>query len=90
MTSLCRPFHFRLNGILALTLTALVLSCQDGSRAQDLISPRELKKVVDTPKPDQIILDIRTMDEVKEGIIPGAVHLDYYDKSFQKNLMQLE
>lgn len=89
MTSFGKPFHLKLNGILVLSLIALVLSCQNGTRAQNLISPKEFKKVVDAPKPDQVILDIRTMDEVNKGIIPGAVHLDYYDKSFQKKLGQL-
>lgn len=46
--------------------------------------------MIDDPKPDQVLLDVRTMKEVKNGVIPGAIHLDYNDKSFEKNLGLLD
>ncbi len=29
--------------------------------------------------PDAVILDVRTLEEVEEGIIPGALHHDIHD-----------
>ena len=74
----------RCNGIVPLLLIAFLLSCQQSARAQKLISPEELKKVVDDPGPNQVLLDVRTPDEVSRGIIPGALHMDFHNESFQK------
>jgi phage shock protein E len=40
--------------------------------------------------PDAVVLDVRTEDEVNQGIIPHAVHLDFFGKAFEKKLNALD
>ncbi len=37
-----------------------------------------------------IVLDVRTDKEVKEGIIEGAVHIDFYDEQFKEKAAKLD
>ena len=39
----------------------------------------EVLAEVNEPSEDTVILDVRTTEEVNEGIIPGAVHINYID-----------
>ncbi len=39
----------------------------------------EVLAEVNEPSEDTVILDVRTTEEVNEGIIPGAIHIDYID-----------
>jgi len=39
----------------------------------------EVLAEVNEPSEDTVILDVRTKEEVNEGIIPGAVHINYID-----------
>jgi len=46
------------------------------------------KKLIET-KPGQV-LDVRTPEEWAEGIINGAIKMNYYDKDFSKQLDKLD
>ena len=39
---------------------------------------------------DEVVIDLRTPDEVKTGIIPGAIIIDYFGKSFEKQIASLD
>ena len=39
---------------------------------------------------NSIFLDVRTPEEFKNGSIPNAIHLDYYDSNFKSNLEKLD
>ncbi len=39
------------------------------------ISTADFQKVIDNQPADKLILDVRTNDEVKDGMFPGAVHI---------------
>jgi rhodanese-related sulfurtransferase len=45
----------------------------------------EFKAMIDSLS-DEVILDLRTPDELKAGIIPNANHLDYFAKDFEKRI----
>ncbi len=74
----------------AFNLLLLALSCQNNTQAQKLISPENLQKVVDNLTHNQVILDVRTAEEVNQGFIPGSIHLDYYSDSFDLELAKLD
>lgn len=46
------------------------------------------KKLIET-KPGQV-LDVRTPEEWAEGVIEGAIKMNYYDKDFAKQLDKLD
>lgn len=37
-----------------------------------------------------VILDVRTVEEVKEGVIPGAVNIDFKRDDFEQNVAGLD
>jgi phage shock protein E len=54
---------------------------------EDLSPKAFAEKLADTP--DKIILDVRTQQEVDQGIIEGAVHIDFYSNDFREQLKKL-
>jgi rhodanese-related sulfurtransferase len=52
------------------------------------ISLAEFKERISTEKA-AVILDVRTADEVKDGIIPNALVLDFLSKKFENEVLKL-
>ncbi|MFP4020449.1 MAG: sulfurtransferase [Halanaerobium sp.] len=49
---------------------------------EDLIATKDdLLDQANEPSEDVVILDVRTDDEVSEGIIPGAIHINYVENN---------
>ena len=49
---------------------------------EELIATKdEVLAQANEPADDTVILDVRTVDEVSEGIIPGAIHVNYVDNN---------
>ena len=53
------------------------------------IDSKELIALV-AAKPEAVIIDVRTMAEVDEGMIPGALHLDLFEPEFVDRIKALE
>ena len=53
------------------------------------VSAEEFQKLI-TNRTNAIILDVRTPNEVAQGIIKNAVKIDFYDKNFQAELDKLD
>ena len=53
------------------------------------VSAEEFQKLI-TNRTNAIILDVRTPNEVAQGIIKNAVKIDFYDKNFQTELDKLD
>ena len=53
------------------------------------ISAQELVEI-QKAKPDLLILDVRTSDEISSGKIPSAITEDFYNSSFETNLQKLD
>ena len=50
------------------------------------ISPVEAKRMIDANHLRFHILDVRTIEEFREGHLQGSIHLDFYKDSFRKQL----
>ena len=53
------------------------------------ISVEEFKKEI-IEFPNAVILDVRTPEETKEGMVPGAIEIDYNSDSFETKINELE
>lgn len=51
-------------------------------REEMLAVKRELLDQVNTPDPNVVIVDTRTVEEYREGTVPGSVHLNYAGNNF--------
>lgn len=65
-------------------------SCNAQTSAQvNTIDVAAFSKVLDSLD-NEILLDVRTPEETKEGIIPGALTIDFHSPDFQKQLEGLD
>jgi rhodanese-related sulfurtransferase len=64
-------------------------SFAQGRNFKDL-NAQEFKAKVDAKDANGVILDVRTPDEIKSGVIPNAVFLDYFQKDFEKQVEKLD
>jgi phage shock protein E len=53
------------------------------------LTPQEFKAKLEL-HPDAVVLDLRTADELKHGMIPKAQHLDFFGKEFEKKINALD
>jgi rhodanese-related sulfurtransferase len=53
------------------------------------LSVQEFKLKLDSI-PDKVLLDLRTPDEIRKGVIPGAVNMDYFYLDFEKQIAGLD
>jgi len=80
------------------TLIALViLGCSPADKKQSTTETSEtvsldakgFKESLET-SPDAVILDVRTPPEVEEGVIPGAINIDYNAPDFGEKISALD
>jgi rhodanese-related sulfurtransferase len=64
------------------------VALQEGIIAKN-VSAAEFKGLIDD-RADAVLLDVRTSNEVAQGVIKNAVHIDFYDGSFMKELDKLD
>ena len=77
--------------LLLLTLGALLgaaCSSTDGATIET-VDPETAAEVIQT-EPDAVVLDIRTAEEYNDGIIEGAINIDFYATDFAEQLDTLD
>lgn len=82
----------RLHLILAvLAASAITIAgCSSSTAATiETVSPSSAAEAIDS-NADAIVLDIRTPEEFEEGIIEGAVNIDFYEADFAEQLDGLD
>ena len=77
------------NIILASGLVALSFALCAQSKVYRDVSASGFKAAMDS-LPNAIILDLRTADELKAGIIPDAKQIDYFSKQFEEQIDKLD
>lgn len=80
----------RLLGMVSLLLIALaVTGCTSSTSAVTLVDAGRAETLMETQS-DLVVLDIRTPEEVAEGVLPGAMAIDFYSASFRDRLEELD
>jgi phage shock protein E len=54
------------------------------------VSSEKFKVQMDLAAADGVLVDLRTPDELKKGIIPNSVNIDYFRKDFEKQIAALD
>lgn len=57
--------------------------------AVDTVAPATAAEII-TTESDEVVLDIRTPEEYDQGIIEGAINIDFYDNDFAVQLDALD
>jgi phage shock protein E len=72
----------------------ITIFCPAYSFAQQVtfqdVSSENFKARMDLAAADAVLVDLRTPDEVKKGIIPNSVNIDYFRKDFEKQIAALD
>jgi len=76
--------------IAGLMVGAVVLAgCSSSSAALETVSPDTAAAII-AEDSSEIILDIRTPEEFNQGIIEGAINIDFYEPTFSTDLDALD
>lgn len=75
--------------VLLLVTGTLEAFSQGRQEAIRNVSVTEFRKAMDSLK-DEVVIDLRTPDEIKGGKIAGAVEIDYFGKNFEPALKRLD
>jgi len=77
--------------IAVLTLAALgVAGCSSTGATIETVSPSAAAETISDEATEVIVLDIRTPEEFSEGIIEGAMNIDFYASDFAAQLDSLD
>jgi phage shock protein E len=83
------PIPVRLLAALIAAGALLVAGCSTADDALTTVSPTDAAEVI-AGDPEVVVLDIRTPEEYADGIIEGAVNIDFYDTDFASQLDTLD
>jgi rhodanese-related sulfurtransferase len=77
--------------ILTFVAAFAVMACQSQNTPEGYrnVNPEVFEAGMKASK-NAIILDVRTPGEVAEGVIPGAIVIDFYDPQFAQKVAQLD
>jgi phage shock protein E len=74
--------------VLSIFLFALSVTLSYGQTLEN-VSSKEFKQLADSI-PGAVIIDLRTVDELKGGMIPNAVNIDFLAKDFETRVSNLD
>lgn len=77
-----------MKSIITFLLVVSAAGCFAQSVVEDL-SPAAFKSKMDSLS-GEVLLDLRTSDEMAKGVIPGAEQLDYFRKDFESAVGKLD
>jgi phage shock protein E len=74
--------------IISIFFFAFSMTIAFGQKIENLKSS-EFKELADSV-PGAVIIDLRTTDELKSGIIPNAINIDFFAKDFETRIGNLD
>jgi len=73
----------------SMLIAAILSGCSSTSGTLETVSP-DVAAIVIADESSEIILDIRTPQEFSEGVIEGAINVDFYEPTFVADLDALD
>jgi rhodanese-related sulfurtransferase len=67
----------------------VVAGCSSSTAAMETVSPDTAATII-AEDSNEVILDIRTPEEYDQGIIEGAINIDFYEPTFAADLDALD
>lgn len=81
--------RFTLVALLTALVAVVLAGCSSGGATLETVEPDTAATII-AENPEAIVLDIRTPEEYSEGIIEGAINIDFYEASFADQLDALD
>ena len=78
-----------MKNILIIAVSTLLFGLNANAQVKNINVP-EFEKMVSTLEPNEVLLDVRSKKEVKEGYIEGMTHLDFHSASFEEVIQKLD
>lgn len=72
-----------------ITIVALLLSIMSFAQSDDELNAADFKKMMDSDK-SVVVLDVRTPDEIRGGVIGKPLKVDYFAKDFDEKIKALD
>lgn len=84
-------FKKNILSIFAFSLLLFFTACKDTGPTQEIkvITPQEVKEAVYDAKPHQLV-DVRTLEEFREGHLKNAQNICVTDDDFEENIIKLD
>ena len=85
--------------LLSLILCAIMPSCKSGTNntssgveANEYFAEITIDKLdsLKSLRPEYVLIDVRTPEETKEGMLEGAIEMNYFDGDFKDQLNELD
>lgn len=71
-------------------IAVLFVNCSTKQSGVKVLSVADFKNKVESTKSNNLILDVRTKDELSQGTIPNAIHMDFFQSDFKAALEKLD
>ncbi|MBT1704697.1 rhodanese-like domain-containing protein [Chryseosolibacter indicus] len=74
---------------ISILVAASVTAFSQGNVISEDLTAEQFKTKLES-KPGAVLLDLRTPDELKKGMLPHAVQIDYFNKNFEDQIRALD
>lgn len=75
--------------LFAFSVMLSAVACGNTSLKYKVVGPEDFSSMI-RQADGSILLDIRTPEEVVDGMIPGAEHLDFYGEDFEEAIARID
>jgi len=75
--------------LLAMITCAHVILYAQTSQVNENLEPKDFQQKLKSTK-NAVLVDVRTPEEVQQGVIKGAVNLDYRSENFKQQVSKLD
>ena len=75
--------------LLLIALSGFLFACSSNAQVKN-VNVGEFEKMIVELDENEVLLDVRSKGEVKEGYIKGMTHIDFHGKDFDEQISKLD